>query len=189
MFLTRFLLGDIIADDGEPRPGPLSTSDPLQQRQTMPILSRLPTIISSSLSSAPQEPSITSQKAHIDEIAQKTRILELTINDLREQLSESRSGWQDERKEWLGECETVMACHRIAHLRTNVLLAQERVELEHKRDRTRKERVAVIQRDFNLVLSKAREKELAIELKDKATLLRDAERARDAAQVRSSIIP
>jgi uncharacterized membrane protein YccC len=152
----------------------------------MPILSRLPTIISSSLSSAPQEPS---QKAHIDEILQKTRTLELTISDLREQLSESRSGWQAERKEWLGECETVMACHRIAHLQTNVLLAKERVELEHKRDRTRKERVAVIQRDFNLILSKAREKVLAIELKDKEILLHDAERARDAAQVRSSIIP
>lgn len=82
-----------------------------------------------------------------------------------------------------------MACHRIAHLQTNVLLAQERVELEHKRDRTRKERVAVISRDFNLILSKAREKELVIELKDKTTLLHDAERAKDAAQVRSPIIP
>jgi hypothetical protein len=155
----------------------------------MHILSRLPTIISSSLSSAPQEPSIASQKAHIDEIVQKTRTLELTISDLREQLSESRSGRQAERAEWLGECETVMACHRIAHLQTNVLLAKERVGLEHERDRTRKERVAVIQRDFNLILSKAREKVLAIELKDKDILLHDAERARDAAQVRSSIIP
>ena len=155
----------------------------------MPILSRLPNIISSSLSSAPQEPSIASQKAHIDEIVQKTRTLELTISDLREQLSESRSGWQAERKEWFGECETVMACHRIAHLRTNVLLAQERVVLEHERDFTRKERVAVIQRDFNLIISKAREKELAIELQDKATLLHDAEKAREAAEVRRSTLP
>jgi hypothetical protein len=142
----------------------------------MPILSRLPNIISS-LSSAPQEPSIAS------------RTLELTISSLQGQLSESRSEWQAERKEWLDECETVMACHRIAHLRTNVFLAQERVVIEHERDVTRKERVAVIQRDFNLILSKAREKELAIELKDNATLLHDAERARDVIEVRSSTLP
>ena len=141
----------------------------------MPLLSRLPNILSSSLSSAPQEPSQ-------NELKTRTLDLELTISRLREQ-------WQAERKEWVGDCETVMACHRIAHLQKNVLLAQERVVLEHERDLTRKERVAVIQRDFNLILFKAREKELEIELKEKATLLHDAEKAREVAEVRCSTFP
>ena len=152
----------------------------------MPILSRLPIIISSSLSSAPQEPP---QKQHIDELVQKTRTLELTISRLREQLSESLSERQAERKQWAGECEAVMACQRIAHLRTNVFLAQERVALDYERDLTRKERVAVIQRDYNLILSRAREKELEIELKDKETLLHDAEKAREVAEVRCPTFP
>jgi len=79
-----------------------------------------------------------------------------------------------------------MACHRIAHLQTNVLLAQERVALEHERDLTHKERVAVVQRDYNLILSKARAKELEIELREKETLLHDAENAREVAEVRCS---
>jgi len=114
-----------------------------------------------------------------------------------------------------------MASHRIAHLRTNVLLAQERVALAHERDLTRRERVAVIQRDYNLILFKAWEKELEIEagqlreelgdaadenvalvkevqekhagsareLKEKAALLRDAEKAKEDAEVRYSMLP
>ncbi|KAH9068415.1 hypothetical protein EDB83DRAFT_2376399, partial [Lactarius deliciosus] len=111
-------------------------------------------------------------KAQIDQLGQKTRALELTISRLREQLSDSRSEWQTERKEWAGECETVMACHRIAHLETNVLLSRERVALEYERDLTRKERVAVGE-------------ELEIELKEKATLLRDTEKAREAAELKA----
>ncbi|KAH8994954.1 hypothetical protein EDB92DRAFT_1848437 [Lactarius akahatsu] len=152
----------------------------------MPLLSRLPNLISSSLSSAPQEPLIASQKAQIDQLGQKTRTLELTISRLREQLSDSRSEWQTERTEWAGECETVMACHRIAHLETNVLLSRERIALEYERDLTRKERVAVVERDYHLILSKAREKELEIELKEKATLLHDAEKAREAAELKAN---
>ncbi|KAH9178174.1 hypothetical protein EDB89DRAFT_1150242 [Lactarius sanguifluus] len=152
----------------------------------MPLLSRLPNLISSSLSSAPQEPLIASQKAQIDQLGQKTRTLEITISRLQEQLSDSRSEWQTERKEWAGECETVMACHRIAHLETNVLLSRERVALEYERDLTRKERVAVVERDYHLILSKAREKELEIELKEKATLLHDAEKAREAAELKAN---
>ncbi|KAH9039693.1 hypothetical protein EDB84DRAFT_1477580 [Lactarius hengduanensis] len=152
----------------------------------MPLLSRLPNLISSSLYSAPQEPLIASQKAQIDQLGQKTRTLELTSSRLREQLFDSRSEWQTERTEWAGECETVMACHRIAHLETNVLLSRERVALEYERDLTRKERVAVVERDYHLILSKAREKELEIELKEKATLLHDAEKAREAAELKAN---
>jgi chromosome segregation ATPase len=158
---------------------------------------------------------IASQKAHINELVQKTRNLDDTIERLQDQLSNSRDEWQSERKEWADGCDTLLACHRIAHLRTNVLLAQERVALEHERDLTRRERVAVIQRDYNLILFKAREKELELEadklkeelrgaadgnvalvaelreklaegmreLKEKAALLRDAEKARDDAEV------
>jgi hypothetical protein len=180
IFLTRFLLGLIILT--VQRVDSAWTREPGRAAlHNMPILSRLPNIISSSLSSAPQEPS---QKSKIDELVQKTRTFELTISRLREQLSDSRSERQAERKEWAGECETVMGFYRIAHLQKNVLLAQERVALEHERDRTRKERVAVIERNYYLVLSRAKEKELEIELKEKEYLLNDAEKAREAAEVR-----
>lgn len=163
---------------------------------------------------------IASQKAHIDELVQKTRTLDDAIKRLQDQLSNSRDEWQAERREWADGCDSLMACHRIAHLRTNVLLAQERVALAHERDLTRRERVAVIQRDYNLILFKAREKELELEadklreesrgvadgnvaliaelkeklaagmreLKEKAALLRDAEKARAEAEVRRSTL-
>jgi len=158
---------------------------------------------------------IASQQAHINELVQKTRTLDNTIKDLQEQLTNSRAQWKAEHREWIDGCDSLMACHRIAHLRTNVRLAQERVALAHERDSIRRERVAVIQRDYNLILFKAREKELEIEadqlreklssasdgnvtlvaqlknklaegmreLKEKATLLRDAEKAREDTEV------
>ena len=164
---------------------------------------------------------ITSQQAHINELVQKTRTLDNTIKDLQEQLKDSRAQWQAEHREWIDGCDSLMACHRIAHLRTNVRLAQERVALAHERDTTRRERVAVIQRDYNLILFKAREKELEIEadqlreelrsasngnvalvaqlknklaegmreLKEKATLLRDAEKAREDVKVGLLMLP
>jgi chromosome segregation ATPase len=158
---------------------------------------------------------IASQQAHINELVQKTRTLDSTIKDLQDKLTNSRAQWQAEHKEWIDGCDSLMACHRIAHLRTNVRLAQERVALGHERDSTRRERVAVIQRDYNLILFKAREKELEIEadqlreelrnaadgnvtlvaqlknklaegmreLKEKAALLRDAEKAKEESEV------
>ncbi|KAI0250191.1 hypothetical protein BJV78DRAFT_1283333 [Lactifluus subvellereus] len=127
------------------------------------ILSRLPNVLSSAPSSAPQEAMIASQKAHIEDLVQKTRTLEHTVKRLQDQLSTSRAEWQVEHKEWADGCNSLMACHRIAHLRTNVLLTQERVAFAHERELTRRERVAVIQRDYNLILFKAREKELELE--------------------------
>ena len=154
---------------------------------------------------------IASQQAHINELVKKTRTLDNTIKDLQEQLTNSRAQWQAEHREWIDGCDSLMACHRIAHLRTNVRLAQERVALAHQRDSIRRERVAVIQRDYNLILFKAREKELEIEadrlrnasdgnvalvaqlknklaegmreLKEKAALLRDAEKSKEDADV------
>ena len=158
---------------------------------------------------------ITSQQAHINELVQKSRTLDNTIKDLQDQLTNSRSQWQAEHREWIDGCDSLMACHRIAHLRTSVRLAQERIALAHERGAIRRERIAVIQRDYNLILFKAREKELEIEanqlkeelrsasngnvtlvaqlkvkwaegmreLKEKATLLRDAEKAREDAEV------
>ena len=124
----------------------------------MSILSRIPNLISSSPSFAPQEAMIASQQAHINELVQKTRTLDNIIKDLQEQLTNSRAQWQAEHREWIDGCDSLMACHRIAHLRTNVRLAQERVALAHERDSIRRERIAVIQRDYNLILFKAREK-------------------------------
>jgi chromosome segregation ATPase len=187
----------------------------------MSILSRIPNFLPSTPTSAPQDAMIASQKTHIDELVQKTRTLDNTIKHLQEQLSNSRGEWQADRKEWVDGCDSLLACYRIAHLRTNVLLAQERVTLAHERDVTHRERIAVIQRDYNLILFKAREKELELEadrlkeqlrgaangnetlvaelrgklaagmreLKERAALLRDAEKAREEAEVRRSTLP
>jgi regulator of replication initiation timing len=155
---------------------------------------------------------IASQKAHIDELVQKTRTLEHTIQRLQDQLSNSRAEWQTERKEWADGCDSLMACHRIAHLRTDVLLAQERVALAHERELVRRERVMVIQRDYNLILFKAREKELELEadqLREEASNAADGnvalvaelrekladrmrelkEKAKEEAEVRRSTLP
>jgi hypothetical protein len=118
---------------------------------------------------------ISSQKLHIDELVQKTRTLEHTVQRLQDQLSNSRAEWQTERKEWADGCDSLMACHRIAHLRTNVLLAQERVALAHERELTRRERVALIQRDYNLILFNAREKELELEVEQLKEEVRSGE--------------
>jgi hypothetical protein len=195
----------------------------------MSTLFKIPNLIPSASSSAPQEAMIASQQAHVNELVQKTRTLDKTIKDFQEQITNSRAQWQAEHREWTDGCDSLMACHRIAHLRTNVRLVQERVALAHERHSIRKERIAVIQRDYNLILFKAREKELEIEadqlreelrnasdgnvalvaqlknklaecmreLKEKATLLRDAEKAREDAEVsllmlsqpRSHILP
>ena len=187
----------------------------------MSILSRIPNLIPSTPAAAPQDAMIASQKTHIDDLVQKARTLDNTIKHLQEQLSNSRAEWQAERKEWVDGCDSLLACYRIAHLRSNVLLAQESVARAHERDLTRRERVAVIQRDYNLVLFKAREKELELEadrlreelrgaadgnvalvaelraklaegmreLKDKAALLRGAEKAREEAEVRCPTLP
>ena len=189
----------------------------------MSSLFKIPNLIPSSSSSAPQEAMIASQQTHINELVQKTRTLDNTIKDLQEQLTNSRAQWQAEHKEWTDGCDSLIACHRIAHLRTNVRLAQERVALAHERQSTRRERVAVIQRDYNLTLFKAEEKELVIyqdqmresmrnalngykarvadqitqlarldegmqRLKKKAALLRDAEKAREEAEVSLSML-
>ncbi len=117
---------------------------------------------------------IASQQTHINELVQKTRTLDNTIKNLQDKLTNSRAQWQAEHKEWIDGCDSLMACHRIAHLRTNVRLTQERVALGHERDSTRRERVAVIQRDYNLILFKARERELEIEADQLREELRNA---------------
>ena len=212
MVFTRFLLGAIVGVNvGNWQLATRYT----RQSTAMSILSRIPNLIPSTPSSAPQEAMIASQKAHINELVEKTRTLDNTIQQLQEQLTNSRAQWQAEHREWTDGCDSLMACHRIAHLRTNIRLAQERVAFAHERDLMRRERVAVIQRDYNLILFKAQEKELMIEadrlreelrsgtngnaalvaqlrtklaegmreLKDKATLLCDAEKARKEAEV------
>ncbi|KAI0264414.1 hypothetical protein BC834DRAFT_844065 [Gloeopeniophorella convolvens] len=139
------------------------------------ILNRLPTMrISSTPTSKPDEVLITSQKEHIEELVQEAQILKRDKKLLQDQVDTSRKEWKAERKEWADGCDSLMACHRVAHLRTNVLLAQERVALAHEREVARRERLAVIQRDFNLTLFQTREKELEIETDQLKEELRNA---------------
>jgi hypothetical protein len=64
----------------------------------MSILSRIPNFLPSTPSSAPQEAMIASQQAHINELVEKTRMLDNTIKDLQVQLTNSRAQWQAEHR-------------------------------------------------------------------------------------------
>ncbi|OBZ72249.1 hypothetical protein A0H81_07920 [Grifola frondosa] len=132
---------------------------------------KAPTPILSTSSSAPLEAMVAKQQTHIDELVAQNRTLEHTITKLHEANAEEKASsasaiaqlqerWKAERLEWRDGCESLQAAHRIAHLRTAVVLDQERTNVLKEREVLRKERLARMQRDFRLVMFQARETEL-----------------------------
>ncbi|TDL25881.1 hypothetical protein BD410DRAFT_819894 [Rickenella mellea] len=136
----------------------------------MPLTTRSPVRLASEPSSGPYEIMAASQQAHIDELVQKNRTGEHTIKKLQHSLEEEKerandvvkrlkAASADERKEWREGCDSLLGCHRIVHLRTIVELEKERMNVLKEREETRKERLAVLQRDFKLTLFLAKEAE------------------------------
>ncbi|TFY70463.1 hypothetical protein EVG20_g2547 [Dentipellis fragilis] len=132
---------------------------------------KFPTPIRSGTSTESFEAITASQRAHINELVQKTHTLEQKAKRLEdslqrqaevhyEQLEQARAEWQAERVQWRDGCESLQVLHRIAHSRTTCLLQDERRALLKERDISRKQRIAVLQRDFQLTMFQAKETEL-----------------------------
>lgn len=131
----------------------------------------IPTPIRSVPSSAPYEAMAVSQQTHIDDLVQKNRTLDHVAKRLKDELileqtrskeaaKAIKSQWQTESAEWREGCESLQACHRIAHLRTLVELDKETLAVVKEKDVARQERVATLQRDYQITMFQVRESEL-----------------------------
>jgi len=114
---------------------------------------------------------VASQRAHIDDLVKRNRILDQNCKKLEEDLlrEESRSKdavkqiqtrWHDERIEWREGCDTLLACHRIAQLRTAIEVDNEVLAAVKQEDALRKERLARLQRDYKITMFQVKEMEL-----------------------------
>lgn len=139
--------------------------------RTPPMSRSIPTAIRSIPSSAPYEAMAVSQQTHIDDLVQKNRTLDHVAKKLKDELNleQTRSKeaakaikaqWQAESAEWREGCDSLQACHRIAHLRTVVELDKERLALVKEKDVARQERIAVLQRDYRITMFQIRESDL-----------------------------
>lgn len=102
---------------------------------------------------------------------------------LREELAKTQSStktlqtkWAQERVEWIKGCDAVQSAHRIAHLRTSLLLDAEKRAGMEDRDYVRKEALGRVGRDFKILLFQIREDELeeqVRELQEEVDAVRD----------------
>ena len=139
--------------------------------RTPPNTKSIPTPIRSTPTSAPYEAMAISQQTHIDDLVQKNRTLDHVAKRLKEELlaEQARSKdaikaikaqWEEESAEWKEGCESLQACHRIAHLRTIVELDKERLVVVKEKDMARRERIARLQRDYQITMFQVRESQL-----------------------------
>lgn len=139
--------------------------------RTPPNARSVPTPIRSTPTSAPYEAMAISQQTHIDDLVQKNRTLDHVAKKLKEELlSEQarsrdaiksiKSRWEEESAEWKEGCESLQAFHRIAHLRTIVELDRERLAVVKEKDVARQERIAKLQRDYQITMFQVRESQL-----------------------------
>ena len=137
----------------------------------------IPTPIRSVPSSAPYEAMAVSQQTHIDDLVQKNRTLDYVAKKLKDELilEQTRSKeaakaikaqWQTESAEWREGCDSLQACHRIAHLRSLAELDKERLAVVKEKDVARQERVARLQRDYRITMFQVKESELEGIIKD-----------------------
>lgn len=127
---------------------------------------------STPLRSAPQGTAlidtVSKQHSRMDELVLKNRTLEHTVEKLknviateeargREAMQKIQKGYVQERTEWQQGCDALQAAHRLAHLKTAVELDKERVAVWSAREASRKERLSVLQRDYQLVMFQIQE--------------------------------
>lgn len=143
----------------------------------MALVGRSPIRISATPSHAPQEAMIASLQAHIDELVQKNRAAEHVQKRLQQSLQDEKeraidamnrlkSALQQEREEWQEGCDSLLASHRIVHLRTRNELDKEKLNVVREKEENRKERIMVLHRDYKLTLFQAREMELEARIAD-----------------------
>lgn len=137
----------------------------------------IPTPIRSIPSSIPYEAMAVSQQTHIDDLVQKNRTLDHIAKKLKDELilEQTRSKeaakaikaqWQVESAEWREGCDSLQACHRIAHLRTVIELDKERLAVVKEKDVARRERIAILQRDYRITMFQVKESELEGKIAD-----------------------
>ena len=127
------------------------------------------------------------QQAHINELTEQLRTAEHMSKKLREELAQAqaqmkaeRTALQDQRlkeaQAWKIGTELTRASHQVARARLLLLLDMERRIVQSGEDAVRKEKLAKIQRDYNLVLFQQKELELEeriIEVQDMLELERE----------------
>lgn len=130
-----------------------------------------PTPLRHTPSSAPYEAMAASQQAHIDELIQKNRKLELTHQKLKDELTaeqarakdavqQLQAKWVIEQNDWRTGCDALLASHRIVHLRTRVALDKLRQNWLDEQDAVKRERIKCLQRDYRLTVFQGKETEL-----------------------------
>ncbi|KAL0061934.1 hypothetical protein AAF712_011218 [Marasmius tenuissimus] len=113
----------------------------------------------------------SSQQTHIDDLVQRNRTLNTTNMKLKEQVESEKSRakatihdiqtkWHAEQKQWREACDTLQACHRIAYLRLQGELENERWNVLTEQEANRKEKLARAQRDTTITKFQIRENEL-----------------------------
>ncbi|KAL5525806.1 hypothetical protein ACEPAG_7143 [Sanghuangporus baumii] len=137
----------------------------------MALVGRSPIKVTAAPSTAPQEAMAASLQAHIDELVQKNRTCEHTIKRLHQTLADEKergveavtrmkAEMQQEREEWREGCDSLLASHRIVHIRTRIELDKERLNSLLEKEDDRRERINILHRDYRLTLFQAKESEL-----------------------------
>ncbi|KAL5526591.1 hypothetical protein ACEPAF_8315 [Sanghuangporus sanghuang] len=137
----------------------------------MALVGRSPIKVTAAPSTAPQEAMAASLQAHIDELVQKNRTCEHTIKRFQQMLADEKergieavtrikAEMQQEREEWREGCDSLLASHRIVHIRTRIELDKERLNSLLEKEDDRRERINTLHRDYRLTLFQAKESEL-----------------------------
>ena len=141
----------------------------------MALVGRSPVKLAATPSNGPNEAMVASLQAHIDDLVQKNRTCEYEKRKLQQLLEREKergeeharranSVVQREREEWKEGCDSLLASHRIVHLRTLIELDKTREEVLREKEGGRKERLEVLNRDFRLSLFQAKELELEMKV-------------------------
>ena len=140
--------------------------------------------LAATTSSAPYESMVASLQAHIDQLVQKNKTYEHTIQKLQAAIEDEkersaetanrlRATAAQERETWREGCDSLLVSHRIVHLRTNMELEKTRSLMLKEKEENRRERLSVLQRDYKLALFQARELELESKILELEDLLEE----------------
>ena len=150
----------------------------------MALVGRSPVRLTATTSSAPYESMVASLQVNIDQLVQKNKTYEHTIQKLQAALEDEKEHSTDqanrlranavqERETWKEGCDSLLASHRIVHLRTNMELEKSRTLLLKEKEENRRERLSILHRDYKLALFQARELELESKILELEDLLEE----------------
>ncbi|KAF9066612.1 hypothetical protein BDP27DRAFT_1330244 [Rhodocollybia butyracea] len=141
-----------------------------------------------------------SQQQHIGDLVKRNRAHEQTIQKLKDELMQeknrAKATVQDiqnklhsEKREWRDACDILQVCHRIHELRLQVELEAGKSAVLAEQELLRKEKIAILQREFTITKFQAQESFLTRrveELEDEVSELeerREDERSTSKAQL------